>query len=734
MTDNIEIKQWNDLQSRVYNQDPPPRLEGTLLEERSVATMRIMEKYSRPVQKGLIDLTIDYDINRKTRICLAMCPEWDPGFPPYNIAKLAGVCKTAGYACKSFDLNVEAFNDYKKNKWDVHYNPWDGPRDWHWIGEQYWKELHFFMKPILDQKIQEIIDFNPDVVGFSLYYCNEEPTDYMVTELKRLLPSCKILIGGPSTHYSYFKPKENYDYVINGEGEQPLLKLLNEIEQNKPVEYSEEKNNTLIIRQAEDARFNLSTLPFPDYTDFDFTKYSFANGALCAISRGCTAKCTFCEETHYYKYRQRTAVSTLEEVEHMYYTYGTDVFYFTDSLVNGNLHELRSFAEGIKAKGLKIHWTGYARCDGRMDLEYYQALRDSGCRALNYGTESGAQEVLDGMDKRVTIKEMEDNFRDGHAVGIDAMTNWIVGFPNETPRMFEDSLTFLWRQRNLGLLSIGQGTGFSVGVDTIVGQNLAKFDLLDVYYYDHWVKKDFTATIVHKLIKMKTFSIFTDLLVTKKDCGRPTRRNLAKFHYTIEFIDPTKLNEIDYEYKDFDYNIIKPCISGFADSLVNEIWPLLRIVWRTRGGYKFKLLFKPEWEYAEWGARNAAPLNAEYLFEIDDAGNWTADFKWDYEQSHKDYEWQDGESWFNQATGKMEANYETWGPVWGLVDFTQDASNAAARARKLAWKNDPKFKDADPWNAWDIDKFVAKKHEFAKFRNLDLSFKYDWQGSGKWNG
>ena len=58
-----------------------------------------------------------------------------------------------------------------------------------------------------------------------------------------------------------------------------------------------------------------------------------------------------------------------------------------------------------------------------------QLLRDSGCEAINYGTESGAQEVLDAMDKKVTVEEMEANFRDGKRVGIGAMTHWIVGYP-----------------------------------------------------------------------------------------------------------------------------------------------------------------------------------------------------------------------------------------------------------------------------------------------------------------
>lgn len=706
------------------------REDGTYLEDRSTLTMRAMEKYAGKPQKGLDKLDISYDINRKTKLCLVMCPEWDPSFPPYNIARLSGVVKSAGYECKSFDLNIESYLKYKKEKWPLWYNPWDGPYDWKWIGEHYWNELHEYVKPVLDQAIDDIIKFKPAIVGFSLYYCNIEPVHYMIDQIKKR-SDIKILIGGPNTHYSYFKTTDFYDYVINGEGEKPLLELLESFEKDEDIEYSDKNGNTLIIRQSIEGRLDLSNLPFPDYSDFPMEEYRFANGALCAISRGCTAKCTFCEETHYYKYRQRTAVSTLEEVKFMYHNYGTRVFQFTDSLVNGNLRELRAFAEGVKAEGLDIKWTGYARCDGRMDLEFYQALAVSGCYALNYGIESGSQSVLDAMDKKVTIKEMEDNFRDGNIVGVHAHTNWITAFPNEKPVDFEDSLTFLWRQRDKGLLSIGQGPGFGVGVDGIVGQNLKRFGLSNFYYYNHWIREDFGLSIVHKMVKQKMFSIFTDLLVTDPQCSKPTRHNLAKKHYKIEFDDPNQLNEIYYNYHEFDYNIIKTDKGNFVNTLVNEIWPFLRTVWRARGGYKLKLLFVPEWEYEEWGKRAAAPLNAEYLFEIDKNGNWNADFKWDYQQEHLDYEWNDV-SWIDEY-GIKHTSFETWGPVWGIVNFFTDNSNSAIRARKLAWKGDERFKDRDPWNAFDPNEFEIHKTEFKEIRNLDLSFSHEWKGKGHWD-
>jgi|DEB0MinimDraft_10_1074344.scaffolds.fasta_scaffold01541_9 radical SAM superfamily enzyme YgiQ (UPF0313 family) len=709
------------------NRITPEKPTGTLAEDKHVATLKVIEKYSKPVQKGLEDLKIEYAVKRATRVALCLLPEWDPSFPPYNTAKLASAVKRAGYECRSYDINVEAYDRYSKNPWPIEFNPWDALRDWHWYEEPYFKDIHEHLEPILLEYVEKLVEYDPHVVGFSLYYCNEQPTKWMAYELKKRLPNVKIVVGGPATHASYYKGEEIYDYVVNGEGEQPLLGMLANMERETKIIYNEQAKSK-IIRQPENQRYNLSTLPLPDYSDFDFSKYKFPNGALCEISRGCIAKCTFCEETHFWKYRQRNALSTLNEIEHMYYEHGTNVFWFIDSLVNGNLNELRGFVKGVAEKGLDIHWTGYCRCDGRMDLEYYKDLKAGGCEVLNYGIESGSQKVLDLMDKKVTVAEMEQNFEDGYKVGVDAMTNWIVGFPNEGHKELEDTLTFLWRVRNKGLIAISQGTGFSVGVDTIVGQNFDKFNLSPFYYYDHWITKDFKMSIVHKLIRMKCFSIFTDFIKTEKTCSKPTRHNLAKKHYTIEFNHPDRENVIDYVSEDFDYNIIKPNIGNFADSLVNEIWPFLHIVWKIKGGYKLNLKFKKEWEYEEWGERNAAPLNAEYKFEIDDEGNWKADFGWDYRQDPYN-DWND-KYWIEN--GFQKVSVDPWSPIWAIMDFTRDNGNAVVRARKLAWKGTDKAK-RDPYDAFDRHVFREHEREFMKTRNIDFSFVYFWQGEGKWS-
>jgi hypothetical protein len=175
-----------------------------------------------------------------------------------------------------------------------------------------------------------------------------------------------------------------YDHIVHGEGEQVLLDVLHHIEQHEPV-------GSKILSRNIASRLDLDSLPFPDYSDYDMSDYVHPGGMSAEISRGCIAKCVFCTEVHFWKYRGRLSDNLLNEIQHQHDTYGLDFVWFIDSLVNGNLNELRAFCLGVVERGLEITWQGYARCDGRMDSEYFRDLRKSGCIQLSYGIESGSQ-------------------------------------------------------------------------------------------------------------------------------------------------------------------------------------------------------------------------------------------------------------------------------------------------------------------------------------------------------
>ena len=678
-----------------------------LEEDKHLTMLKAIAPYAKLTpQKNVTNVEIEYAV-RKARLVLVLCPQWAEWFPPFNLCRLSAIAKEAGYASKIIDANIRCFQHYRDNiqpTGQLKYNLWDSTTIWRWCGDSYMQDLHPIFKDELAKCVDEIVEFNPTVVGFSVYQMNEEPTKWMIQELKKRIPDVKIAVGGSNVQKGWFKHEEYYDYVVSGEGEEAILKIMDEVEHDV-------HHNTLVhLNQPEEQRLSLNNFPMPDYESIDFNQYKFPNGVTTELSRGCIAKCTFCEETHFWKYRQRMATDILSEVEYLYNNKGTNIFWFIDSLVNGNLKELRAFAKGIIAKGFKIRWTGYARCDGRMDLEYLQDLADSGCMMLNFGAESGSQHVLDDMAKGVSIAEMEQNFRDCKTVGINATTNWIVAFPTETKQDYADTMTFLWRNRNTSIHNIQTGMGFGQGPETITGQNPDKFNLSYHKYLGHWITQDFKMGGMHVLMRVKCMSMFLDHMLFERNVSYPVRANLRKKHYKIEFNNPDVQNEISYE--NFDYDIIKPNINPYADSLVNEIWPLLRMLWRTRGGYTATIIFDPELDREEFGYQyGTGRFDAKFKFTITDDGKWRADFKYVFRQ-HVEYD--------------PNREPERQGPFF-LQDFSRMTSNPAIRARKLA---KPKW----GMEGRTGDDFMQDMAEEAKLnQHTNWTFEHKYKFTGDWS-
>ena len=694
---------------------PKERPTADIADARHQAMMDAIAPFAKKtIQKNLTPVYVDYK-TRKTKMVLVLCPEWSPYMPPFSLAKLSGIAKAAGYETNIIDLNVRAYNLHN-NDWipnnKLPFKLWDPAASWHWLGDTYAKDIHPVLEPLLNKAIDEIIEMKPDVVGFSVYYISEEPTKWMCQELKRRMPNVKIAVGGPNVHKYWFAIHDYYDYVIIGEGEQNLLVMLDEVEEGKEVQYPR------VLTQPEDQRININNLPMPDYESIDFSLYEVPNGINSEIRRGCTAKCTFCEETHFWKYRQRQAVDLITEIEWLYYNKGTNIIWFIDSLINGNINELRAFALALKNKNLKVKFAGYARHDGRMDRAYLKDLAEGGCMRFNFGSESGSQKVLDDMAKGVTIKEMEQNFVDCDDFGIRCDTNWIVGFSTEDLQDYSDTMTLQWRMRQY-IHNMGLGVGFAVGPETIVGQNPHRFNVSWHKYQNHWITKDLTKGGTHVMIRVKNIHIWADQISRCKEgvpLTYPVRHSLAKDHYKIKYNNPNLYKEMSYEK--FDYNIIPPVDSNnqFANHLVNEVWPLFRNLWRARGGYEMELHFNPEIDLKEFGSQyGPGMLTAVYKFKISDEGKWDADFKIKFKQVDNPYD------------DRLPPPEGRKGPFYAQ-DYSRAQSNTVKRARKLA---KPTWSVEEGRSGQDFMDLLNEE-EFLN-RSVDFSFDLDYVKSGDWS-
>lgn len=658
-------------------------LESMIPLDRETRMLQALAPYARKVpRKTLTTVNIDY-ATRKSSIVFMLIPEWATTFPPYNLARLSAITKHAGYETHVFDVNQLAHAERKS--WNLDFDPWHPAHMPKWFGGDYYKNIHPHIEKLLLKYVAKIVELNPTAVGFTLYDCNKTPVEWFIIELRKHLPNIITIGGGGICNRSEFISTQ-FDYIASGEGEQLILDILEDIEkEGKPAE-------TKRIVQAMDQRINLDTLPLPDYSHFDLNSYDMSNGVAMELSRGCIAKCTFCDETHYWKYRDRMSNRVLDEIIALNET-GVTLFWFIDSLVNGNLNEFRGILKGIIASNLRIEWMGQARIDKRMDFDFFKDIRDSGIRVLTFGVESGSNKVLADMAKGITREDVEQNMTDAFANNISVGCMLIIGFPTETPQDFYETLMLIYRIRNkVSFISSGI-SGLNIFEDTVLGQRPEDYLISSANFGNAWMTEDLKNTRIHRLIRMKTTAIFLSHLENDQKINF-SFRNLTD--YKLEFIDPAINNQIEYEV--FDFNVCnKNTGNNFIDSIFAEIWPLLRILWRTRGGYKITIPFTQEYDTFQFSQFLGCNFTANFDFEIDHDGNWNANFHIDFKQDE---------------TTNWTANL----PV--IIDESTPLSRAKSFALKGLKKSSKTYQErVDQWT------------ELSK---LDLTFSDKFNGSGKW--
>jgi radical SAM superfamily enzyme YgiQ (UPF0313 family) len=453
----------------------------------------------------------------KIKIALILCPCWSNFCPSIGIAYLASMLKSEGYGIKCYDLNIELYNLLKKSSidyWDFkNYSCWSNPAIFS-------KVLLPLLKKYLKVKIKEILTYNPEIIGLSVFDTNALTSLYVAEEIKKENSRKKIIFGGPEC----FKEKNSFkflksgfvDTVVIGEGEETLLKLLKKYVEKKTFE-NVKGSIAMVDKKIIDAGFreeikNLDDLPYPDYSVFDIAQYK-KNALPILTSRGCTARCSFCGEVIYWKkYRFRRAENIFEELKQSVIHYKIKEFFFNDSLINGNLTELSKLVDLIKENKMDIIWGGYARVDPKMDIDFLKKMKKAGCYFLSYGIESGSQKVLNNMNKHFLLKDAERNLKDTQKAGIETHVNWIVGFPTESWLDFLKSLIFIYKnRRKIFRFNPGQ-TPCVILPYSALEQDMDKFKIAKKSFLNSWRTRYFRNTIIHRNLRLKILRKWISLL------------------------------------------------------------------------------------------------------------------------------------------------------------------------------------------------------------------------------
>lgn len=609
---------------------------------------------ARVKRQGVTSVNV-FNATRKTKITLCVLGSWAIYMPPYNLARLTSLIRESGFHTNVYDYNVDSHYRLKEANPALE-DAWNGANYWWWQDPEYYTRIHPTYQPILDEYIDNLIADKPDIIGFSCYYTNIFATRYAIEKIRTLAPEITIIMGGPECHEKYFKMPNGADYYFIGESEQNIIDFLNNWEKGiKPKEKS-------IGSLYSDTRIDIDSLPYPDYSDFDLTRYLGKNSICAEISRGCVAKCTYCTEVYYWKFRDRGALTVVDELEYQVKKYGISFVSFVDSLMNGNLKEFRRFCEEIIKRDLKINWWGYARADGRMDLNFYQTMANAGAQGFNYGIESGSDKVLKAINKKNTVAEINQNIIDSDKVGMKVSACWVIGAPGEDIEAFNHSFNMIWNHKHrIFAVSPGPGLGDNPGS---AYDDREKFNINERNkpWLGGWWTKDLSNTKLHRHMRIKLMHIWLEIC---KEFGG-TLHNVHRVgdqiseHYDLKFDNDYIQNHVEYE--NFDYNIVKTGQGNFADTVMSEVFGLFRLLWRVKGGFEMTIRFNPELDHRDF-IFAISPDSHDYestcWFKIDDDGNYQTRIESKFRNEYKDVVDMDGFEYVFEQTGHWKESEPT---------------------------------------------------------------------------
>ena len=457
-------------------------------------------------------------MNNNYNIVIATLPKIDLRFPLVGVAQLKSMVEKHGFSCYLVDLNIDLFHRVDLKKYGYLWLDSDTTFSDDDLFEQFKKDQ---FDEICKIWAKQLLSYNAEWIGLSFFsYMSLFPGRLLLKYIKEINPDAKIVLGGTGILHHIKTFQNNMDAYITGEGEYSLTELLKG-NMNFPG------INNANFQQITD----LDALPFPDYSDNDFSlyplePYTYKKPSIINLdsgpsniinitgSRGCVRNCTFCDVAiHWPKFRYRSGKSIVDEMIYVSNTYNRFQFLFTDSLMNGSMLILKNMCRKlIKAKEngnirKNIIWGGQMICrkEQQHGINIYKMMSDSGCKWIAIGIESGSESVRTHMKKHFSNEDMDFTIEQLTLNRIRILILLIVGYPTETEEDYQDTLDMFTRykkyndikmiQVNLGgLACILKDTPLDITMsDELTGPNGEKFDILK--HSNSWTYKDNTLEV-----------------------------------------------------------------------------------------------------------------------------------------------------------------------------------------------------------------------------------------------
>ncbi len=292
----------------------------------------------------------------------------------------------------------------------------------------------------------------PTIIGFNTSSPNIHIVHKIASYIKRIDSDIAIICGGP--HASLAKDhtlsEKSIDYIISGEGEQPLLDLtkviLNDNKEgisNIPGVYSLVAHKVIGIKNNE--AFKFENLPILNFSKLPIDRYFNVKKRLYVhTTRGCAFNCIYCSVPKVWgsNVREIPMQILFDQIEHGIKNYNAEEIQIVDDNFSHKKGKLiKEFCEIKNSRNLKFSWKCQVRAD-QIDNDLLELMANSDCFEIDFGIESGNAEIQKYIRKNLDLDKSLLLTEKASELNLFSKAFFMLGFPEENYDQITDTINY----------------------------------------------------------------------------------------------------------------------------------------------------------------------------------------------------------------------------------------------------------------------------------------------------
>lgn len=347
-------------------------------------------------------------------------------------------------------------------------------------------DLNMFI-PYFEKKLPEVPLDGYGMIGISVADLSQLVPALTLGRMIKERTDKKVCLGGNYIYKIITEIKETpefftlfCDFVSVGDGETAAVELAECMDGLRPIEEVHSlvwlKDGRVITNETAPL-LDMNSLSFPDFDDYDFSKYFSPETVLpVQLGKGCYwGKCTFCDfYTGQQKFDIKGVSHAADEVEYLKNRYGVDHFIFVDEAVPPRFYD--KFIDELNARGVHIHFYSFARLDRGFTRGLLKKLHDSGAEYFSWGFEAASPRLLSLMNKGVDPDVRMRILRDCVEIGMWTQCTFLLGYPTETPEELQATIDVI---EDRMLINSCTPSNFSLKKNAILKNELDKVGITD---------------------------------------------------------------------------------------------------------------------------------------------------------------------------------------------------------------------------------------------------------------